>query len=222
MSRLTSAQVRSRLCTALVLAVLASVSPRPADAGILGWVGGVDGTLIHTTNGGSTWSSQNPGTGENIMGLTFIGPSNGWAVGPGGTIIHTTNGGSSWSSQVSGVSVELNGIWFTDASTGWASGANGTILNTTNGGSTWSSQPIPGSLVNERLFDVAFADANTGWAVGTSGTILQTSNGGSTWSRQESGTPSNLEAVAIIPEPSTALLLVSGLVGLAMRRRHLN
>ena len=105
-----------------------------------------------------------------------------------------------------------------DTSTGWASGNLGTILGTSDGGATWSSQS---SGFIGLLFDVRFTDGANGWAVGTSGTILNTTNGGSTWSSQTSGTTRNLEAIAVVvPEPSTTLLLASGLAALAVGRRR--
>jgi len=49
---------------------------------------GVNGTILHTEDGGSTWKQQNSGTGEALDGVVFVSPQSGWAVGGNGTILH--------------------------------------------------------------------------------------------------------------------------------------
>jgi len=93
-----------------------------------GWAVGSLGNVMHTTNGGTTWSSQTSGTSSYLSSVFFTDASNGWVVGSGGTVIHTTNGGSSWNLQTSGTSNWLYGVFFTDASNGWAVGTYGTML----------------------------------------------------------------------------------------------
>ncbi|MGH7595302.1 MAG: YCF48-related protein, partial [bacterium] len=157
-----------------------------------GWAAGEVGTILKTTNGGSTWSAQTSGTTDILRSLYFTDANTGWAVGGDGTILKTTNGGNTWAAQTSGTTSFLLSAYFTDANTGWAVGDFGTILKTTNGGSTWSAQT---SRTIEDLYSVYFTDVNTGWAVGGFGTILKTTNGGSTWSAQTSGTTSFLLSV---------------------------
>ena len=68
----------------------------------VGWAVGDLGTILKTTDGGTTWSSQKSGTTNNLRGIFFTDANNGTAVGWDGTILRTTNGGTSWTKQTSG------------------------------------------------------------------------------------------------------------------------
>ena len=58
-----------------------------------GWAVGQDGTILRTTNGGTTWIPQTSGTTEWLNSVHFTDNNTGWTVGDGGTILKTTNGG---------------------------------------------------------------------------------------------------------------------------------
>src|SRR5687768_4774386 len=62
-----------------------------------GWAVGLNGTILHTTDGGENWSPQNPGTSgvHNYFAVRFLDRNLGWAGG-GYVVSRTTNGGSSW------------------------------------------------------------------------------------------------------------------------------
>ena len=166
-----------------------------------GWAVGNYGTMLHTTNGGTTWTAQTSGSGSWLYGVFFINSNLGWEVGNNGTIIHTTDGGTSWSGQSSGTTWTLNGVTFIDANYGWAVGGDDmlnqacVIVRTTNGGASWSEQT---SGTTKRLYSVDFISANIGWAVGQEGTILHTTDGGTTWIPQTSGTGAWLYRVTFV------------------------
>jgi photosystem II stability/assembly factor-like uncharacterized protein len=54
---------------------------------------GQNGTIVRTTNGGTTWVEQDSGTTNNLAGVSFVDANTGWAAGSNGTILHTKNGG---------------------------------------------------------------------------------------------------------------------------------
>ena len=83
-----------------------------------GWVVGIKGTIIHTTDGGKSWNDQESGTEKNIFSVSFADAQNGWAVGEFGTIIHTADGGENWKFQSKGTDKMLNSVCFVDAQTG--------------------------------------------------------------------------------------------------------
>ncbi len=168
---------------------------------------GNNGTLVATTNGGSSWSSQTSGLTSGLESISCPSSSDCVAVGVSGHIIATTSGGSSWSAQTSGVSVAMYGVSCTSTSDCWAVGASGTILVTTNGGSSWSAQT---SGVTSTLQSVWCASSSDCWAVGASGKILVTTNGGSSWSSQTSGVTGTLYGVAC---NSTSACLAVGASG---------
>jgi photosystem II stability/assembly factor-like uncharacterized protein len=52
------------------------------------------GTILRTTDGGATWTSQASGTNNPLFGVAFTDANTGTAVGDGGTILRTTDGGA--------------------------------------------------------------------------------------------------------------------------------
>jgi photosystem II stability/assembly factor-like uncharacterized protein len=53
---------------------------------------GEEGTILRTTDGGTTWMSQNSGTTQTLFGVSFTAANTGTAVGHGSTILRTTDG----------------------------------------------------------------------------------------------------------------------------------
>jgi photosystem II stability/assembly factor-like uncharacterized protein len=98
---------------------------------------GDSGTILRTSNGGSTWRSQESGTTNMLWSVCFDDANIGTVVGDNGTILRTTNGGSTWTSQSGGTSYWLDGVSFTDGKRGTVVGEYGTILCTSTGGVTW-------------------------------------------------------------------------------------
>jgi photosystem II stability/assembly factor-like uncharacterized protein len=162
-----------------------------------GWVVGDGGTILHTTNGGSTWAAQNSGTGFDFYGVSFTDGNNGWAVGQHGQILHTTDG-IAWNAQTSVTVQDLSDVTFVTPLIGWAVGTNGTVLRTSNGGNGANGWSVQVSGIGEWLLDVAFVDTSNGWTVGANGTILHTSSGGALWATQTSGTNNLLYRVCFV------------------------
>jgi len=98
-----------------------------------GWVVGVGGPIIRTTNGGSSWSLSTSDAQE-LRNVQFVNEDEGWAVGYGSVILHSIDGGNSLISQNSNTSLKLFGVSFVNNIQGWVTGQNGTILTTLNGG----------------------------------------------------------------------------------------
>jgi photosystem II stability/assembly factor-like uncharacterized protein len=81
-------------------------------AGPIGWAVGDGGTILHTSDGGTTWTAQTSGTTNLLSLVEFTDANTGWAVGVGGTILHTSNGGTTWTAQTSGTTNFLTGVEF--------------------------------------------------------------------------------------------------------------
>jgi photosystem II stability/assembly factor-like uncharacterized protein len=160
-----------------------------------GWIAGDWGTILKTTNGGASWTSQSTGTSRFLRSLCFVNSNTGYAAGTFGTIIKTSDGGSTWSTLESyGESATFNSIFFIDENTGFAVGDGNFLMNTTDGGITWNQGYIP---ANVSLRSVYFQDINTGYIVGESGSIFLTNDGGITWTQQLSGTTQHLSGVVV-------------------------
>ena len=104
-----------------------------------GWAvtGGAD--VLHTTDGGATWTDQATGENDSLYAVRFISATEGWATGDWGTILHTVDGGATWERQVGATLDTLYDIEFVDADHGWLIGM-ASVLATTDGGATWTLQ----------------------------------------------------------------------------------
>ena len=150
----------------------------------LGWLGGTQGVIYHTEDGGDTWVVQRDTTTGDITinDIFFISETKGWACGANGTIIYTNNAGATWSYANNTSTTEtLNSIYFVDNNNGYACGNNGVMIKSTNGGLNWIVQ-VTNTLSN--LGGLAFWDANKGFAFINSNVngVLWTESGGFLWS----------------------------------------
>ena len=157
-----------------------------------GWVVGVNGTVLCTTDGGESWTVQQSGTSTRLMGVDFVDIHTGWIVGPSleeKFIAHTRDGGKTWTRQnldFLHTNEQPKSITFLDSQVGWAVGYI-TVIHTIDGGVTWIRQTEPPYQPWGSLSDVHFVNAQEGWMVGgaaggrADAYFLHTMDGGSTW-----------------------------------------
>lgn len=155
-----------------------------------GWVVGEFGKILHTTDGGKTWTEQQDTlVGGEIVdaldlptfyGIDCVNAQECVTVGLDGKIAATTDGGKTWAFQeVEGdFSEPLYTVQLFPDGSGWAAGVAGEVMKRENG--QWKPADL-GMRVFGWLREVKFADPNTGWLVGGFGTILKTRDGGKTW-----------------------------------------
>ena len=159
-----------------------------------GWLGASIGQILHTTDGGKTWTIQKTGTTmANITDIHFINSQVGWAVTPqrrdGGFILHTVDGGNYWKIQAKtnqpGVAVH-----FADENNGWVVLGNGNSLLTADGGETWKLQTT--SQSTRGLRRVTFRSDTDAWGLGGGGAYI-TEDQGVTWKSVPVRTGDNTE-----------------------------
>lgn len=164
-----------------------------------GWVGGDNGYVSHTENGGLTWTRQVIPTETAINDIYFRNERDGFILA-GNLILATNNGGQNWRevmrftpAQFGGASAELYSIRFSSKKRGWIVGSlsrrdivvDSIILSTDDGGASWQRRRAP---VRDELIHVDFVNDHRGWIVGAGGKILHTEDEGETWAEQLSGT----------------------------------
>jgi photosystem II stability/assembly factor-like uncharacterized protein len=155
------------------------------------WAVGI-GVILHSSDGGATWTNQLPAdyVGIQFQGIASPDGVNVWATGSsvGGyaTILKSSDGGTSWTRQ-SGSADDVQlldhilDISSVNSNTAWAMGANSNtanwyVLNTTNGGVSWTQQSN-GTRDGNGIHAV---DASTIWAV-TDNTTTWSTDGGASW-----------------------------------------
>ena len=157
-----------------------------------GWATGLEGTIIHTSNGGSTWVLQNSTVTTPIVDVFFINNNLGWALtypqAPpfGTTILKTTNGGLDWFKDSTFFENEIMyTIFFADNLVGFL-GGNG-VKKTSDGGMTWINASIDSGTVSTlpinrfSFFSNTFGYASGG-RIDVTGVIWRTTDGGNNWS----------------------------------------
>jgi len=155
----------------------------------VGWIVGEEGTILHTDDGGQTWSTQKSGTDKNLMKICAIDDQTAIAVGADSAIVRTTDGGATWQTEKlpKPMLITLFDVRFPEKNMGWITGEFSTILSTTDGGQNWTL--VTGGNTTDftvgPFFTIAFTDPQHGTAAGLSGDISVTSDGGKTWQPQK-------------------------------------
>ena len=157
-----------------------------------GWLGVGAAEMLHTTDGGLTWSRQRTGMNENpIVDLHFINGLEGWAVlrerldggaREGGVILHTTDGGNYWK-VLDNTNQPAIAVHFADSKSGWVVLTNGASIVTHDGGINWKRvlSDSDSGWPPRRIGRITFQNHQTAWALGGDGRLFITRNGGQTW-----------------------------------------
>jgi photosystem II stability/assembly factor-like uncharacterized protein len=168
-----------------------------------GWVGGDEGYLSRTDDGGQSWVHQSVGTKAAINDIYFRDKEAGFLLA-GNSIFVTRDNGSSWTQsrvflpeEFEGADVELYSVRFSSKKKGWVVGSvskherviDSILVYTDDAGATWRRQRAPSRL---ELIHVDFVSDKRGWIVGDGGTILFTRDEGVSWTKQNVGTTGTL------------------------------
>ena len=176
--------------------------------GRVAWASGAGGTVLRTTDGGTTWHKlavpdadrldfrDVDAVSETSAYILSIGP------GPASRIYKTTDAGAHWELQFTNDNPKafFDAMAFWDAGRGLVMGdsvdGQFDILTTRDGGKTWTRIPhdkLPPALPNEGAFagsgtNVAVFGRQEAW-IGTGAStrcrVLQTRDGGATWTIAE-------------------------------------
>jgi photosystem II stability/assembly factor-like uncharacterized protein len=159
-----------------------------------GWLSGEFGKIMHTTDGGETWTEQQQALmGDEffdaldlptMFGLSFVNAQEGVATGLDGRIARTRDGGATWgweevTSTFALVDPFFQPTIFPDGG-GWAVGAAGPGVRRDPGDGIWRTADLGMPLLTW-LRGIAFSDRQNGWIVGGYGLILRTTDGGTMW-----------------------------------------
>lgn len=171
------------------------------------WASGTRGTVIHTTDGGTTWSVDSiPNGGAfDLRGIHARNDRIAHVAATAGRIWRTKDGGKTWSLQyqAADTSMFLDAIVFVNDRVGMAlgdpMGGRFVLLVTRNGGDTWAEAATasrPEAMEGEAAFaasgtSLVFAGQRHGW-LGTGGSVarvFRTRDGGASWSVSPSAIP---------------------------------
>lgn len=171
------------------------------------WASGTRGTVIHSVDGGLTWSVDSIANAAtfDLRGIHARNDRVAHVAATAGRIWKTTDGGKTWivKYQAADTSMFLDAIVFRNDREGFALGdpMNGrfVILATRDGGETWTEAPGASRPVAQHG-EAAFAASGTslvlwgprhGW-LGTGGSasrVFRTTDAGATWRAYDSAIP---------------------------------
>ena len=199
-------------CAAALLAVVPALAPASVQVGSSGWqwgnplpqgntlrsisFAGLDGysagdfgTLLHTTDGGATWSGLLSGTFTNLTEVQAIDAQSVFAAG--GCVARRSDDGGATFTRVAFTPVESScrepfaAGWFVNRQTGFLALADGTVLRTdNNGGSFAQKNPLPGTRApggRATPVDLRFLTDQIGVGATSDGKLYRTTDGANSW-----------------------------------------
>jgi len=145
----------------------------------LGWVCGLNQTLLKTTDGGLNWQQVFPGLNQHYWSLNFLNEQFGMIACGGGIILKTTDGGNNWTQTQAGDIRALYSIDIIDSLHIAAAGYEGKNVYSSDGGVSWISNPDLIAFTATNWID--FIDADTGYSVQDVYQIRKTTDRGQSW-----------------------------------------
>lgn len=143
-----------------------------------GYIVGIDGVIIKTTDYGSSWTDISPDTITEFIEAEFISADTGWIIGAfselGDIVKRTFDGGNTWHDLSFGFT-PLYDIEMVSANVGYIVHWDG-LFKTINGGNDWVLLETP---FGDRPHCCSFINSDTGF-VGANG-LYRTFAGGNDW-----------------------------------------
>jgi photosystem II stability/assembly factor-like uncharacterized protein len=167
-----------------------------SDGGQL-WAAGNDGKMIHSADGGATWTKQRLDSTLHLQDIAAWDGQRLLAVGNGGSIFVSTDGGGNWTARRPGFLPATNDkllrVKAYAEGKAWAVGEMGALLFSGDDGNTWERRR---DEQDTAFNDVAMVGDVAGWVVGEAGLMLNSRDGGQTWTALPQMVSSSLMAIA--------------------------
>jgi photosystem II stability/assembly factor-like uncharacterized protein len=176
------------------------------------WAVGMEGTILHTEDGGATWEVVPSGYADNFNNVLFINRDTGFIAGNPAEgdafMIRTLDGGESWQrlGLPTAVTTTVNDIGYGCSANGdslilYAAGGLGHIWKSGGAGDSWTL--LQGGCRNGNFNACCIVDEQTGWFVGTpdaqySETIMVTTDGGISFGEQTNPEQRKLNGVSFV------------------------
>ncbi len=158
------------------------------------YAAGINGTLLKTSSGDTTWKKLATNTTKHLFSMFFFNKNSGYAVGDDGVMLRIAAGGNQVTKVTTSQTVPLYDIYFKNDDIGFIVGYNGRIVRVDRSSGVELFTPIP-SGVTTPLNEVWFANNDVGYIAGEGGVVLKTTDGGQSWLPQHSGTQNGLRTL---------------------------
>lgn len=193
----------------------------------LGWAVGHNGVILHSKDGGSSWSVQHADrdadsekAGAPLLGVWFADPSNGIAVGSYGYLLSTADGGATWTDHSAAVDnpdgLHLNAVKGLPGGAVFIVGEQGKLFRSLDNGMTWLSLPSP---FEGSFFGVSPLAPDLVLVYGLQGRLYASADQGATWQQVQTGVTSGLNAASRLQDGKVVVAGNAGVVLVAADNR---
>lgn len=133
---------------------------------------GLRGHIVHSDDGGKTWTQAASPVSSDLLAVSFPSPRHGWAVGHGGVVLHSADGGTTWVRQLEGRQASQIAVRYYESQLASHPQWEGVLKR---------EKSLAADGGTQALLDVHFDNETTGYVVGTFNRIFRTEDGGTTW-----------------------------------------
>jgi len=163
-----------------------------------GWAVGHLGVILHSADGGETWSVQriDPVEDRPLFAVAFTDARNGVAVGLWSLMLRTRDGGGTWEAAElppppgdTRADANLMSVFGDGQGRLFIAGERGLVLRSLDGGATWSYHPT--GYRGTFWSGTALADG-TLIVGGLRGSVYRSTDNGEHWQRVETGSQSSV------------------------------
>ena len=183
-----------------------------------GWVVGHDAVVLHTADGGKTWTLQNfqPELENPFLGVLAIDKDHAYAVGAYGLFYKTEDGGGTWS-EVSAAVIKDAGLHlYSIRKLGdghlFIAGEQGLLLDSSDGGKTWNKLKSP---YEGTFFGAVPVGPKGALLCGLRGNAFLTSDvRGGKWQKIDTTAPTSLFGCEAVDDGTVAMVGLNGIIQL--------
>ena len=179
----------------------------------LGWAVGHDAVVLHTADGGRTWTLQRSAPEEErpLFDVYFSDAAHGFAIGAYGAFLATADGGATWTERrISEEDVHLHHIARAASGALFIAAESGTLLRSDDGGASWRELPSP---YEGSLFATVPLEGKALLLLGLRGHLFRSEDGGESWTALASGTEAMLTDGVVLGD---GRVVVTGLAGVVL------
>jgi photosystem II stability/assembly factor-like uncharacterized protein len=182
-----------------------------------GWAAGHDAVILHSTDGGETWSLQHRDIESDapLFSVWMADARSGLAVGAFGMALRTRDGGAHWEAAPlleDGEDVHLNAIFPGPDGALFVAAEAGQLYRSVDGGERWEVLDVPyqGSLWG------GLSTAEDGVLVfGMRGNVLRSDDAGGSFTAVDSGTDQSLGGGTVLADGRVVLAGLGGAVSVS-------
>jgi photosystem II stability/assembly factor-like uncharacterized protein len=179
----------------------------------LGWAVGHDAVVLHTADGGRTWTLQRSAPEEErpLFDVYFSDAAHGFAIGAYGAFLATADGGATWTERrISEEDVHLHHIARAPSGALFIAAESGTLFRSDDGGASWRELPSP---YEGSLFATVPLEGKALLLLGLRGHLFRSEDGGESWTALASGTEAMLTDGVVLGD---GRVVVTGLAGVVL------